>query len=109
MFKWFKKQPPITEGPEFSEIDSKQKAEARLQSGELEKLFLLPMEFGGTDDPRNIVYVPRGFVGIKSNIDMNIIKPLVADGKVTRYEATPEYQDKSFVPIAIKIVASEPG
>ena len=35
--------------------------------------------------------------------------PLVADSKVTSYEATPEYQGKSFVPIAIKIVASDPG
>jgi hypothetical protein len=72
-------------------------------------MFLLPQEFGGTDDPRNIVYVPRGFVTVKSDIDANIIKPLVAEGKVTEYQATPEYQGKSFIPIAIKIVASNPG
>jgi hypothetical protein len=109
MFKWFKKQPPASDGPDFSDTNSKEKAEARLQCGDLEKLFLLPAELGGTDDPRNIVYVPRGFVGIKANIDTNIIKPLVVESKVTRYEATPEYQGKSFVPIAIKIVASAPG
>jgi hypothetical protein len=96
-------------GPDFSGIDSQAKAEARLQAGEFEKLLLLPAQFGGTDDPRNIVYVPRGFVSIKANIDTNIIKPLVAQGKVTRYQATPEYQGASFVPIAIKIVAAHPG
>lgn len=109
MFNWFKKQPAVPDGPDFSDTNSKEKAEARVQRGELEKLFLLPAEFGGTDDPRNIVYVPRGFVAMKANIDMNIIKPLVAESKVTRYEATPEYQGKSFVPIAIKIVVSDPG
>ncbi len=109
MFNWFKKQAPVTDGPDFSDTSSKEKAEARVQRGELEKLFLLPAEFGGTDDPRNVVYVPRGFVAIKANIDVNIIKPLIAQDKVTRYEATPEYQGKSFVPIAIKIVASDPG
>jgi hypothetical protein len=109
MFDWFKKQPPAPSGPDFSDINSKDRAEARSQAGDLEKLLLLPAEFGGTDDPRNIVYVPRGFVAIKANIDMNIIRPLVAESKVTRYEATPEYQGKSFVPIAIKIVASDPG
>src|SRR5205807_2520747 len=109
MFNWFKKRPPIPDGPDFSDTNSEEKAEARLQRGELEKLFLLPTDFGGTDDPRNIVYVPRGFAAIKANIDTNIIKPLVADSKVTSYEATPEYQGKSFVPIAIKIVASDPG
>jgi hypothetical protein len=109
MFDWFKKQLPVPNGPDFSDTDSKAKVEARLQHGELEKLWLLPAEFGGTDDPRNIVYVPVGFVAIKSGIDTNIIKPLVADSKITEYQATPEYQGKSFVPIAIKIVAANPG
>ena len=110
MFDWFKKQSPTPNGgPDFSDINSKEKAEARLQSGELEKLLLLPADFGGTDDPRNIVYVPRGFVAAKRDIDANIIKPLIESEKITEYQATPEYQGKSFVPIAIKIVARNPG
>jgi len=109
MFKWFKKQSPAPVGPDFSDVNSRVIAEARVQHGELEKLFLLPAEFGGTDDSRNVVYVPRGFVAVKVGIDINIIKPLVAGGKITKYEATPEYQGKSYVPIAIKIVASYPG
>lgn len=109
MFDWFKKKPAVPNGPDFSDINSKGKAEARLQIGELEKLFLLPVEFGGTDDPRNICYVPHGFVAIKRNIDINIIKPLIESEKITEYQATPEYQGKSFVPIAIKIVAHNPG
>lgn len=109
MFNWFKKQSPVPNGPDFSSTDSKAKAEKRVQRGELEKLWLLPAEFGGTDDPRNIVYVPLSFVAIKAGIDMNIIKPLIDADKVTEYQATPEYQGKSFVPIAIRIVASNPG
>jgi hypothetical protein len=110
MFSFFKKEPPTPfGGPDFSDVDSAAKAKARVQNGELEKLFLLPPEFGGTDDPRNIVYVPLGFTAIKSNIDLNIIKPLVADEKVTKYECVPEHVGKCFVPIAIKITASDPG
>jgi len=109
MFSWLKKQSPVSNGPDFSDTDSKAKAEAQLQRGELEKLWLLPADFGGTDDPRNIVYVPVTFVAVKTDIDTNIIKPLVAAGKITEYRATPEYKGKSFVPIAIKIVASNPG
>src|SRR6267142_468255 len=109
MLNWFKKQQTASDGPDFSDTNSKEKAEARMQDGELEKLFLLPVEFGGTDDPRNVVYVPQGFVAIKAGIDINIIKPLVSEGKITKYEATPEHEGKSFVPIAIKIVASDPG
>lgn len=109
MFNWFKKPSPVPNGPDFSDIDSQAKAETRLQRGELEKLLLLPAEFGGAEDPRNIVYVPQGFTAIKSRVDNNIVKPLLAEKKVTTYQATPEYQGKSFVPISIRIVASNPG
>src|SRR4051812_36583735 len=109
MFDWFKKNSAAPSGPDFSGIDSKAKAEARALAGEMEKLLLLPTDFGGTEDPRNVVYVPRGFVAIKADIDTNIIRPLVADGKITEYRAVPEYEGRSFVPIALRIIASNPG
>lgn len=109
MFNWFKKQSAVPNGPDFSTTDSKAKAEALVGRGELAKLLLLPAEFGGAEDPQNIVYVPVSFVAIKADIDMNIIKPLIESEKVTEYRAAPEYQGKSFVPIAIKINASNPG
>jgi len=109
MFDWLKKKSAVPNGPEFSGIDSQAKAEARVAAGDLERLFLLPPEFGGTDDARNIVFVPVGFAAIKARMDTNIIHPLAAEGKVTEYRAEPEYQGRSFVPIAIKILASAPG
>ena len=109
MFDSLEKKSAVPNGPDFTAIDSMAKADRLLEVGDLEKLFLLPVEFGGTDDPRNVVYVPRGFVEIKRGIDLNIIRPLVESRKITAYEATPEYQGESLVPIAIKIVASNPG
>lgn len=96
-------------GPDFSTIDSEAKAQELFRRGDLEKLFLLPLEFGGQEVPENVSYVPIGVAATKRGIDMNIISPLVEDGKVTQYSATPEYQDNSFIPIAIRIVASKPG
>jgi len=109
MFGWYKKKSPPPNGPDFSAIDSQAKAEACFRRGELEKLFLMPLQFGGRDIPVNILYVPIGVAAIKSGIDENVIGPLAAEGKLTKYTATPEYQGKSFIPIAIKIVASDPG
>ena len=109
MFDWFKKKSPQPSGPDFSVIDSQAKAVELFQRGELEKLFLMPLEFGGTDNELNILYVPIGVADIKAGIDNNVIGPLVEEGKVTKYTATPEYQGDSFIPIAITIVASEPG
>ena len=108
MFDWFKRKPQ-PDGPDFSGIDSQAKAEQAYRRGELEKLFLLPLEFGGQDIPDNYLFVPIGVADVKTGIDNNVIAPLVEAGKVSQYTATPEYQGESFVPIALKIVASEPG
>ena len=109
MFGWFNKKSPPPNGPDFSEIDSQAKAEELFRRGDVEKLFLMPLEFGGEDNPLNTLYVPVGVAAIKAGIDNNVIGPLAAEGKITQYTATPEYQGKSFIPIAIKIVASDPG
>lgn len=95
--------------PDYSNIDAEDKAIEKYRCGEFEKLFLFPIEFGGQDIPQNVVFVPVGFAKIKSNIEHNIIVPLVRDGMITKYVVTPVYQGRSFVPIAIDIDASEPG
>lgn len=100
---------PLTHGPNFSHVDSREKALAMVEKGELEPLYLMPPEFGGPDDARNIVYVPVGIAEIKQGTDLNIIAALVESGKVRSYSAVPEYRGRSFIPIAIKIVASDPG
>ena len=108
MFDWLKKKAP-TNGPDFTKIDSREKAERLAAEGVLTKLHLLPPEFGGDDAPPNIVYVPSFVVEIKYGIDTNTVAPLVSEGKVTRYTATPKYQGKSFVPNAIELRAFDPA
>jgi hypothetical protein len=109
MFGFSRKQPAEPTGPDFSAIDSRAKAEELVRRGELEKLFLMPVEFGGEDTPQNTLFVPIGIARIKWGVDNNVVKPLVAEGKVSKYTATPEYHGRSFIPIAIKIVAYDPA
>ena len=108
VFDWFKRKNEPG-GPDYADIDSQAKAEALYKSGALGKLLLMPREFGGEDFGLNVVYVPTHVIEIKQSIDRNTVDPLVKSGKVTRYKAAPEYQGNSFIPIAIKIEASEPG
>lgn len=108
MFGWFKKKSQPN-GPDFSGIDSQDKVQELFRRGDLEKMFLRPLEFGGEDNPINTLYVPVGVVAMKSRIDNNVIGPLASEGKVTQYKATLEYQGNSLIPTAIKIVASNPG
>lgn len=99
---------PPKHGPDFSSVDTREKALAMVYDGTLEPLYLLPQAFGGTDDPRNVVYVPLGIAAIKEQTDQNIIAPLVSDGAVSQYAATPEYRGRSFVPMSIQIKAFDP-
>jgi hypothetical protein len=96
-------------GPEFYAVDSREKAEGLCRTGTLQRVLLLPKSFGGQDIAQNVVFVPTWLASVKSDIDERVIAPLVAEGKVTHYQATPEYQGRSFVPIAIHITASDPG
>lgn len=109
MFPWFKKGPTRPKGPDFSQVDSLAKALQLAGEGMLEKLYLMPLEFGGADIPQNVVYVPVGMAAEKARIDFEIVRPLIKQGKVTEYTAAPEYQGTSFIPIAVRIVASSPG
>jgi hypothetical protein len=109
MLGWFKKKPSPPNGPDFSAIDSPAKALELFERGDMEKLFLMPLEFGGEDTAINTLYVPIGLAGIKWGIDNNVIGTLAAEGKITRYKAMAEYQGKSVIPISIKIVASDRG
>jgi hypothetical protein len=103
-----RKPKPRPHGPDFTSIDSLAKAVEMFERGELEKLFLMPLEFGGSDIPANTLYVPIGIAEVKASCD-RIIGELANKGRITKYTATPEYQGKSAIPIAIEIVASDPG
>jgi hypothetical protein len=94
---------------DFSEVTTPAKLEALVRGGGLEKLLLIPPELGGEDNTFNVVYVPVGTAAAKADIDRNVILPMGAAGTAKRYSAMPEYQGDSLVPVAIKIVASEPG
>jgi len=109
MFGRSKKKSSRPPGPDFSDVDSLKLAAAMYRKGKLERMHLIPLEFGGPDDENNVVYVPLGLSDVKRGIDVNVIGPLVDAGKVTQYKAEPEYEGESFVPIAIKITAWEPG
>lgn len=96
-------------GPDFSHVDSREKAEQLVSRGELARLHLVPPEFGGTDDARNLVYVPPFVVDLKQRTDADVIAPLVREGRVRSYTATPQYEGASFVRASIAIRACDPG
>ncbi len=106
---WFWEKKKVGKGPDYAHIDSAEKAQQLVSRGELVTILLMPEAFGGEAFPANIVYVPPFAAHVKTSTDENIIRPLAEEGKIKRYSAKAEYSGKSFVPIALKLVASDPG
>jgi len=93
--------------PDFSAVDSAEKAQVLLKKGELERIHLFPLELGGEDSELNTVYVPLGFAIMKAKFDGTVAK-MLENGSVSQYEASPEYKGKSVVPRKIQIRAWHP-
>lgn len=110
MLNWFKKKNSdesnenIT-NPDYSEIDSNEKAIELYEKGKLVKVYLMPLEFGGVDNLTNYLYAPTFARDFKGSFDQ-IVDNLLADGKNLSYSAAPEYKGKSFIPSKIIIKVS---
>ncbi|MBQ3394212.1 MAG: hypothetical protein IJG64_03565 [Oscillospiraceae bacterium] len=95
-------------GVSFEAVDSPDKARLMNREGVLERMYLMPLEFGGEDSARNYVLVPRGVNALKEEID-GMIADLVEQGEITGYKASLEYKGKSVVPSKVIIHATKEG
>ncbi|MEM7432586.1 MAG: hypothetical protein AAF351_11720 [Pseudomonadota bacterium] len=93
---------------DFSHVDSLEKAEALVESGELYKILLFPAEFGGEEIPPNTVFVPAEIPEIKDRITQTLIR-FVEDGLIDNLTVNPEYKGDSFVPSRIVMETSHSG
>lgn len=93
---------------DFSHVDSREKAIALVEKGELFKILLFPAEFGGQDIPQNVVFVPAGIPEIKEQITGTLVR-FVQDGLIDNLKVEPEYKGKSFVPSKINMHTSHSG
>ncbi|MBW4684284.1 MAG: hypothetical protein KME40_04130 [Komarekiella atlantica HA4396-MV6] len=86
-------------------VNSREAAVAAYQAGELEKVYLFPIEFGGNDAEINVIYVSSPAAAEKKAFDAEVGR-LAKQGKINSYEACPEYDDQSFIPSRIVVKAS---
>ena len=92
-------------GPDYSQVNTREKAQQLVEKGELVPVLLLPQMFGGDRRPENIVFVPQFVAKLKHDVDESTVKPMLMDRRVKRYEAKPIYSGTSLIPIALTIRA----
>lgn len=95
------------QGPDFSDVDSREKAQELAKQGKLEKAFLFPIELGGHDVETNVVYLPIGVGAMKKQLDGTILK-LAQDGVISKLTVEPVYKGNSFIPAKIVMKGSHP-
>ena len=113
MWPWTRKvksQDPIavsamTEGDDYSAVDSRSKAEELFRDGKLALIYLMPREAGGPDGALNTAYVPVRAKQEKERIDASILDVARRGGDV-HYRANQSYNGSSFVPASITISVS---
>ncbi|MGG6230461.1 hypothetical protein [Tenacibaculum sp. SDUM215027] len=108
MFNWFKKKEKDLKKQnklDYSKIDSNQKAADLFNKGELSKIYLMPLEFGGMESPMNSLYVPKFAQALKNKFDKTI-EELLINGKKLSYSTEPEYKGNSFIPSKLTINVS---
>ncbi|MCI5058982.1 MAG: hypothetical protein MRY83_22905 [Flavobacteriales bacterium] len=86
----------------FEEVDSLEKARELHDQGVLEIIYCMPLEFGGSEGPENILYVPKNVKDLKDRHDKKLIG-LIESGKNLNYNLSPVYKGKSFIPAQIDI------
>lgn len=96
------------QGPDFSSVDSREKALELYKQGQLEKAYLFPLELGGHDVEANIVYLPIGLGAMKKQLDGTAMK-LAEDGLISKLTVEPIYKGTSFIPAKILIKGSHPN
>jgi hypothetical protein len=92
--------------PDYSHIDSNEKAQQLCAQKELVKLHLMPLDWGGEDVALNTIYVPEFVLEQKARLD-GVIEELLEAGHNLSYAASPEYKGNSF--IASKLIIKVSG
>jgi hypothetical protein len=92
-------------GPQFYHVTSIDLATAAVNSGDLVRVHLFPLELGGHDVPPNVTYIPIGMEEMWWNIVGTIAK-FGAEGLIDALKVVPEYYGASFVPCRIKFICT---
>lgn len=92
---------------EAADLAAAQLAEVRalVAKGLVQRCFLLPLELGGSNERRNVVWLPPPCAEQKREFD-EVVRSAVESGEEVKYAATPEYEDDSLIPEKLLLAAA---
>ena len=90
---------------DFSKVTSAALAEAEVKKGNLVRIHLFPLEFGGQDVPQNVTWIPAGMEDMRLKL-MGTLEKFAGEGLINKLSVEPQYSGDSFVPCRITYNAS---
>jgi hypothetical protein len=98
-------KPPAKRSDEERRHRAEADRDALLAKGEVEPVLLLPKHLGGTDDPRNLTWLPPACIRMKDAFDV-MVHHTVEGGARVAYSAIPSYgDDDSMIPARLVLEA----
>lgn len=94
----------LANGPDFSDITSKAAANRLVRQGRLVKIQLFPAELGGTNDPRNILYIPPAVEEARQLL-IGTLRRFIEEDLIDSLDVQAEYKGTSIIPTRIHFVA----
>ncbi|MFB2538357.1 MULTISPECIES: hypothetical protein [unclassified Acinetobacter] len=86
--------------PNYGDVNSRELMVEKYQQGQLEAIYLFPIQLGGEEVELNTVYVPIGVSAMKDKIDNTFIN-YAHEGLINKLKVKPVYKGNSFIPSKI--------
>lgn len=92
------------EGSRFADITSRTRAAALCEYGMLTAVYLIPTQWGGSDEMKNILFLPPEAAKRKEELDARLWSRY---GSKHAYQAQANYRSDSVIPCSIEIKVGE--
>lgn len=103
-----KKKKKEAELPDFSDVTSYQKAIALVHEEKLKKIYIIPLDFRGSEELDNRTFTTPRIAKLKERDEM-IIMDMGFMGGADTYSCEPVYRGESIVPCSFRIRAIRNG
>ncbi|HSG33183.1 MAG TPA: hypothetical protein VLA37_01515 [Sphingomonadaceae bacterium] len=93
------------EAPDFSSVTGEEDVATLVEAGELVRVMMVPLAFGGTDSALNTAYLPPQAAAEWQLIEETMVE-LAETGIMQSFELLPEYRGESLVPTRLVVHAN---
>lgn len=95
----------VANGPDFSSVTTRAAAARLVRQGQLVRIRAFPTELGGSDDPRNLLYIPPAVEEARQLL-IGTLRRFTDEDLIDHLDVQAEYKGTSIIPARIRYMAT---